>query len=321
MKRRLRAALRAGAALGGAVLFAFLLHRMGGDTLAASAERVGWRILPFLVPYGLAVVLAALPWRLLLAPEHRPTLPGTVLGRFAASAVNAVVPLMGLPGEPCRLLWLRRGAVTDGVAALVADRALFMLSGSCYLAVAVILAARVPGFPERYLALGAAAVGGSLLVALAIGLLAARGRIAARVAGWFHREHSGEEVDAALVTLLAARRGRLAAGWAVHLAGRVVLAGEFALALWALGVPASAPVVVMLSSIPVAVGVLASFVPSQIGLQEGALALVCGAVGLDPAAGIAVGLLVRIRQLVYVPLGFVLLSAARAGGARGGRAR
>ena len=51
-----------------------------------------------------------------------------------------------------------------------------------------------------------------------------------------------------------------------------------------------------------------SFVPGQIGLQEGASALVAAALGIGPATGIALVFLQRLRQLVFVPLAGLLIA-------------
>jgi uncharacterized membrane protein YbhN (UPF0104 family) len=83
------------------------------------------------------------------------------------------------------------------------------------------------------------------------------------------------------------------------------------LVLLSLHAPATLVHVLVLSSVPIATSVFASAIPSQIGVQEGAQALVCGALGLDPALGLVLVLLQRARQLAFVPLTLILLGAAR----------
>ena len=57
-------------------------------------------------------------------------------GRSAA-AINAATPLLGLGGEPVRLLWLRAGERKAGLAALVVDRSAYLVSGAIAMAAGV----------------------------------------------------------------------------------------------------------------------------------------------------------------------------------------
>ena len=63
---------------------------------------------------------------------------------------------------------------------------------------------------------------------------------------------------------------------------------------------------------PIASGVFASSIPSQLGVQEGVLSFTCSALGMPAALGIALALLLRFRQLVFVSITPLLLGLARA---------
>ena len=57
------------------------------------------------------------------------------------------------------------------------------------------------------------------------------------------------------------------------------------------------------------------FVPAKVGTQEGGKVFLFSALGLDPARGLTVGVVRRIRELVYAGLGLAALAwlTARAG--------
>ena len=50
------------------------------------------------------------------------------------------------------------------------------------------------------------------------------------------------------------------------------------------------------------------FVPAKIGTQEGGKVLLFAMLGLDPAHGLTVGVVRRIRELTYAGLGLALLA-------------
>jgi uncharacterized membrane protein YbhN (UPF0104 family) len=100
------------------------------------------------------------------------------------------------------------------------------------------------------------------------------------------------------------------ANLAIQLGSRAFLVAETWLGLMILKVPAGPLAVLIISAIPMVISVLLSFIPSQIGAQEAATVLVFSALHLAPSTGIVLSVLQRIRQLIFIPLGFFLLSRA-----------
>src|SRR6185503_13351615 len=107
---------------------------------------------------------------------------------------------------------------------------------------------------------------------------------------------------------LTGRRGPIAGGLALHVCARLLLAAEIYAGLQILGAHVGPLATIIFIAIPVALSVIGTFVPGQIGLQEGASALVAAALGIGPATGIALVFLQRLRQLVFVPLAGLLIA-------------
>ena len=89
---------------------------------------------------------------------------------------------------------------------------------------------------------------------------------------------------------------------------RLLLAAEIYAGLRILGARVGIMGTLIFIAIPVGLSVIGTFVPGQIGLQEGASALVAAALGIGPATGIALVFLQRLRQLVFVPLAGLLIA-------------
>jgi uncharacterized membrane protein YbhN (UPF0104 family) len=86
-----------------------------------------------------------------------------------------------------------------------------------------------------------------------------------------------------------------------------------ALMLYFLGIPLSVTRVVVVEVVSSTVDALLFFVPGKIGTQEGSKVLAFTILGLDPAKGMSLAILRRIRELTWAAIGLVLLSRLRRG--------
>jgi hypothetical protein len=303
----------------GLLLIPVLVARIGVQTILGQLRELGPESLLILVPYAGSTALSAFPWAWCLPAEERPRPAAVIASRFAASGANALLPFFGLAGEPCRLLWLSPDARAEGLAAIVLDRLLYNSASGLLLLLgaAAALRTRLP----RALSASAGVVG-VILFGLSFCILYAIRRwglgrrsqlLLRRFSGGSAVEPElGARVDAAIQRLSSpSSRRALRAGLLWHFVARVGLSAEVFIALWSLHAPTTPSDALVLASVPIAVSAVASSIPSQIGVQEGAQAFVCGALGFSPALGLVLVLLVRLRQLAFAPLTPILLAAAR----------
>jgi len=180
MSRRSRSVLRVVGFLVGIVATVVGVKWTGVGAIRDALSRAGVNIAWMFAAYAAGTVVGAIPWRALLPHSVRPTWNATITSRFAASGLNALLPFFGL-GESVRLLWLRRGERTPGLAALVVDRLLFLAAGLPLLVIAALASSRVPNLPHSYRVgvLVSAAIIGVAVAAVAVG--AARGQLVGRL--------------------------------------------------------------------------------------------------------------------------------------------
>jgi uncharacterized protein (TIRG00374 family) len=311
---------------------AYLIHRVGPGEVWTALSGVRWRLSWLAATYLAAQTVMALPWGLLLPADARPGTGDVVRSRLAASGLNALLPLVGA-GEAVRLLWLRRAAWSDGAAALVADRVMFALASALWVVAGAAAAVHAPGVGPRLVPAVLTAAVALASIAVAVIILARLGRTLSFVhrlgmrlfkrAGDLSPDQQqtaarAEEIDRALRRLFHAP-GKLLIALGIHLVGRFLMTLEIYLALRALSVPAGPAQVMVLAAVPVALGFVGAAIPSQMGLAEGALAGVTAALGLGSHAGLALVLLQRARQLLFVPVTMMLLHRRRAPPADAGR--
>jgi glycosyltransferase 2 family protein len=299
----------------GLVLVAAAVGASGPDKilehLAGVGPAVGWLVLA----YAAGTAVGALPWAWLIRNAPRPRLATAVVSRFAASGANAVLPLLGFGGDLSRLAWLLPVHRSAGLAAMLVDRLTYIAATGVFRAALSMAVLATDSLPPL---LGILALAGSalaILVALGAAWLLAHGGVAARssslIARWrFTRQLLGPaaHLDAELRAIFAARRSVVAA-LAAHVVGRTILALEVYAGLHVLGADVGLGPAAVLAGVPLVLGLAVSWVPSQLGVHETAQALVAAALGLDPSLGVALVLLQRLRQVLFVSVAGALFIA------------
>ena len=314
--------LRGAALAAGAAVLAVLLARIGPGVLVRSLQAIGWRFLLVLSLGGAAASLNTLSWSLATAPARRVPFEALFRMLLAGEAVNALAPVGVVGGELVRYAALRRwipaadalASVLLAATAQFAGQVLFVLSG---LPVALTLL-ELPGWRSGVLAASAAA---GLLLALVLCLawspraLDAVARSFTRFA-WMARLH-GRLPPAVRQTLEAAagamRRSPadFARSVAAALAAWQIGVVETLLVLRLLGRPARVAQALAIEVLAVAIEGILFFVPARLGALEGGRVAACVAVGLDPAAGLTLGVVRRARDLLWAVPGLVLIGAVR----------
>ena len=91
------------------------------------------------------------------------------------------------------------------------------------------------------------------------------------------------------------------------MAGRILALGEYWVILYGMGLgvdPLKAFVVGSFSSLVVNVLI---FLPFELGAKEGALYVMFGWIGVTPALGLAAAALSRMRELIWIAIGWTLI--------------
>jgi uncharacterized membrane protein YbhN (UPF0104 family) len=306
-----------GAWLVGLALVVLLVRRIGVHGTWEALRGVRFGVVGVLVTGFAGVAASALPWRVLLPPAFRPGPGATVASRVAAAGMNMVLPLVSA-GDVGRLLWLPRRVWPEGLAAMVVERLLFSLASAVTIAAGALAAASLPQLPRQ---LAPAAVVVSLivaLVALAALRLATRRTPVTTLLRWALKLKATlrplepgaagpaaipeVKLDQALRAVLLGPRRRLAWAFLLHLVARALFTLEIWAAMRALGLAVGLAGTLCIAAVPVVLSLAAVVIPSQIGVQEGTQAAVFAALGLGAPLGLSMTFLMRVRQLVQLPL-------------------
>jgi hypothetical protein len=330
-----RRAIELGCLALGAAVLATTLWRIGLDSLTADLRVIGWGLVAILMVESFGVGLNTVGWAFAFPRGERTVSVRRLLAaRLAGDGVNYLTPSATIGGELLRVrllghrvpIGVRWGSVSVAKIGQSVAQAVFVLLG-----VGLVLP-RVGGGSAwlGWLVGGVAAV----VVTAAFFRLMARG-VWATLAGLLRRVRllrllpgtwagPGRDLDAALVRLGA---GRTVASLACFLAGWFVGAAEIYVILRWLGGAVDWQTALAIETGSVLIDGMLFFVPAKMGTQEGGKVVLFALFGLSPARGLTVGVVRRIRELVYASVGLLALAclsaraAARGAGVKGIPAR
>jgi hypothetical protein len=308
-------------ALGVAVL-AGTMWSIGVDTLLRDLGMMGWGLGVVLLVESASVGLNTGGWALAFPRSERPV---SVLRLFAArlagDGVNYLTPSATVGGELLRVRLLgphapaslRWASVSVAKIGQSLAQAVFILLGLAFVLPRLVVAHGWLGWPG---ALGASMAAGAAAMAHGVAFVWAVGQgFWATTQGLLGRlglgrllppswAEPGRDLDAALARLSPSR---VAASLGCFVAGWIVGAVEIYLILHWVGGPVDWPTAVAIETGSVLIDGILFFVPAKVGTQEGGKVLLFAALGLNPARGLTVGIVRRIRELTYAGLGLVAL--------------
>ena len=305
--------------LAGLALFAWIVGQADTAAVAREVLRVGVAgFVLVLAVYALEFLCDVLAWQLIL-----PAVPGSLRWtarlyavRMAGEAWNVVTPLGGMGGEPLKALILKRRygvpyaaagasvvlALTTNVVALL----LFLAAGFGLM----VADARIP--PE------VRSVAGIGLAALALGVIAfvllQRLRVTSRLAGRLARNRPRLEqglaalrqFDQHLVAFYGGDRVRFALVLGLGLVNWVLGVVGVWVALAFMGRPVAFLDAWIIEAMAQLVRAATFFIPASLGALEGVIVLMTGVITGDAASGLALALVRRGRDLLWVLSGLAL---------------
>jgi putative membrane protein len=270
--------------------------------LAAMMALKGWLLVVMLF-HAVPLAMDAVAWhRLFAAP---PPLAALFRIRWIAEGVNGLLPVPHL-GEVLRADLARRIARPgEAGASVVVDVTLGVATQVLFACLSIALFSIITsgGGLARALLIALAVL---VACALTFYLLQRAGMFA--LVALFVRRWSGTarrlfDIDEARaldgrVRALYSRRGRLFSSALWRFAGWITGAGEIWLILWGLGRPIGMAEAIMLEGLSQTARTAAFVIPGGLGVQDGALLVLCGQLGLGAEIGLALALAKRARELI-----------------------
>ncbi len=237
--------------------------------------------------------------------------------RMVGNAFNHVTPFASLGGEPVKVVLLKKRyglGYRETSASLVVERTVNSIALAVFLVAGFVVMMAAGSLPPAYRL--AAGIGLGLLSAGIFGFfLVQRFKLFSRAGGWFGRKRAGGvlsffatvgDVEDRLITFYTRHKLRFAAAVVLGIMGWILGAVEIYYALYFLGYTVTAADALVIEAITVLVRNTLFFIPAGIGAQDGAFVLVTQAIAGSATLGLAVALLRRFREIVWILWGLAI---------------
>ena len=296
--------------LGGIALFTYVVRRAGVGEILEGVQRVGWGLAAILLLAGVRFALRAQGWRFCLPAGTHLTF-GQALGAFlAGDAVGSVTPLGLLASEPAKVFLTRHHLATrESAASLAVENLIYAGSVVAMIGVGLVVVLATASLQAAW----QAAIALSLIV-IAVGSLVAirllrgtwessqgpRPRWRARLA----------ELREAAVRLSANEPSRLWRAFALdglfHAAGVLEV---FITLRWLFGDRSPTIVqAIVFEALNRVITVAFKFVPFRIGVDEALSGALAPMLAVNPAAGVALAVVRKIRSLFWAGVGLIFVA-------------
>jgi hypothetical protein len=316
MQARRRQLLALVGAAAGTALFAYAVRRAGAADIVDGIRRVGWGLVFILAIGGARFLLRAECWRLCLPdrpgrPDGRPLRLLQAFNAFiAGDALGNVTPLGLLASEPAKVFLTRHHLATrESVQSLALEALVYSASVVVMVAVGIAVLMATIALPPIWEWAGAGA-----LVALAAGAA-----VTLRLLRGTWDEERGRRppwrerlagVRVAVLGFSAEYRARLWRVLALDLGFHVLAVIEIYVTLqWLIGGSGvTLAQAIVFEALNRVITVAFKFVPFRIGVDEAFSGALAPMLAIDPAAGVTLAVIRKIRNLFWSGAGLVVVA-------------
>jgi hypothetical protein len=303
----------------GLALLAWQIEKIGLAELLDGLHRIGIPGLALILGASLVRQVArAKAWTLLIGPETPLPLGSGLAATISGDAIGNLTPLSLIVSEPAKAMYVRAHVPPPrALAALAAENFFYSLS----VAVAVLIGVAVLflAFPVpdqlRTASLIIVAGMGAVLVA-ALWLIVKEPALVSSTLGRLVSNRVLEkirELEVSSYAFVRSHPGRLAGVVAWEVTFHIFSIAETWITLAFLGIH-SLGLAVVLDTVQRVINVVFRVVPLKIGVDEVGSGLTSAALGFGSPLGVTMGVIRKIRVLVWAGVGIVILFGQRAEG-------
>ena len=303
----------------GVLLLLYLVNRVGLRTLAATILQFGpWYLLTCLIGAGGLLCQASAWWLIMKAFFQRVALRELFRVKVISDAFNLILPSASLGGDAMRAFLIKdRVPLSVGVPGVLFDKTIEFIASIVFLGSGLLLgllALRLPVtlIVPAVVSLAITTVGIALLVVVQKrGVTGSLLRLSAAhpaARRWvMKRESKFLTMDESLGLLYTRSNHRALLPVAVHVLARCFGVLEVLAILAVLGSPVTFVQALFIVTIVTSANTAFFLFPGQWGVTESVHVLVLQSMGYPAAVGLSLGLIRRIRKLMFVGLALVLL--------------
>jgi Lysylphosphatidylglycerol synthase TM region len=307
---------------GGLALLVLLLWQLGPLDVLDALRRIGWSFVPVFLLGGGHHATRALALRECVVRTGVLRFSEALAIRLSGEAVQSLTFIGPVLSEPTKAWLLERQGLSlkEGFAATITEYLIcsFVTAAMSIAGLLYLIARFTPPFAVSALAFGIVGLFSAFLIASAVAIVRRFYLIGTIIAGlaklgvlrgrlrpdmtWINR------MEDLLLIVLCDSPARFATITIVEVGAQALLVLELFCLMQALDVMTPVSFAFVIEASVKVIGIAFLFVPMQVGVSEGAYAVVFNAMGLSAAAGFALAFLRRARTLAVAGIGLWTLA-------------
>ncbi len=303
-------------------IFVYLINQFGVDHILMNMEKAGWSLLYVVLVWLVIYILNTWAWKLILEDnENRLTFSQLFMVTVSGFVINYITPFLAMGGEPYKVnaLSSELGTVRS-VSAVIVYRMVHLLGHMLLLLTGIVVVLLFLSLPVPVVAI-LALMGILILAVIILTFIGHRQGIFESIQNFFSRftlfnwvseklasrEQSLREMDKTITEVYHRRRGKFYLAIALEYISRICMGLEVYLILEGVGIETS-PVSSLFLYVAYSILInLLFFIPLNIGTREGGLYLGLESLALPPLLGVYLGVVMRIREFIWILLGLLFI--------------
>jgi uncharacterized membrane protein YbhN (UPF0104 family) len=317
--------LKSAMVLVGIALFCYLILAMGIGTIMAQLSHFGWWFVVICLLGASWLFLQTLAWRTMQREQFKGVSIFYLFNvKFISDALNTLLPSANLGGETARLYFTSRFlSKKEGLAGVIVDKTFEYAAGIPFMLLGFIIAWGEGFFPRPLLLPAILCLAISLAGILIFAGFQLHGMhsLLAKITRFLPplrrlveaKEQQLHDLDRYLIQLYKVPWPRILAAWGYHFLARVTGIFETILVMHVLGAPVDFFRAFFITAMITGVNTVFFLMPGQWGVAEGSHLFILKSMGYSSLIGLSLGIIKRIRKLVFAAAGMLLYSWYRAG--------
>lgn len=300
---------------GGVLLLIWLIQHIGTELILDYLKKLGWNFIPFLSISFFTFIFFTFSWNAFLKGHHyQMKFWRLFMLKTTGEAVNTMNPLGFGGGDPVRIFLMKKDIpVAESTASVVVDRTLNSIALVVFMLIGILIAFIKFDLPRP------------LQIGFPLSLLF----IFWMTYYWYKRQHEGvfqflvecliklkikkkwpeetlqklKEIDRYITDFYKHNKKGFYFALNLQMICRILGVLEIYLAAYYLGFSMDFISAYLLASVTVIINLIFVFIPGSVGVMEGAYAGIFMLTHQDPAIGTSIGILRRIRVLLWSAVG------------------
>lgn len=304
----------------GVALFVLLVRKVGLNEITTQMSKLGWGVFyVFAFPLTWTLVQSFAWWRILTDDGSTVSLWHIILVKITGEAINNITPISFVGGDPYRIYLLqKKTGATESAASVVIDRTMFILAICLTLLTSLVLAWFTLPLPGSWRILFPVFTVGFFVFFVGLVLFQKRGMLqtvsrlmirfkikSSKLASWQSRL---EMIDEQVGRFYDKNKRHFFEIMMLQYLARLLGAVEIYLIASLMHININMAQCLFLTSLTILINLAFFFVPGSMGVMESGYSALFYLLKLNPAHGVTIQIIRRIRTLFWTGVGLLIVA-------------